>query len=117
MQLEMAPAHDGSGVNEPDHVPLIERIGNDAAAMSQELERQKEIVAELLKHVGRKGFCSRRKCGQPVLYVWHTDASCFRPYNLDGSSHFETCVDQKPSRRRKTDAADSTSKRDRSASQ
>lgn len=110
------PAHDGSGVNEPDHVPAIEHLGNELAARTQELatrtqelEHQKHIVGELLKHVGKQEVCP--KCLQQVLLIWHIDQGCFRRYNSDGSSHVKTCSDRQPPRRKTKDVSDGTSKR------
>jgi hypothetical protein len=113
MQPELAgPAHDGSGANE-DHVPAIERKGNEIAAtmreLAHELKHQKKIVGDLLMHVGRKARC--KQCGKPILWIRHIDSSHFVAYDLDGTNH-----NARKTGGRKTDAADND-RRDRSAGQ
>lgn len=101
MQPEsLSPAHDGSGVNEPDHVPTIERLGNELAARTQELERQKQIVADLLRHVGEPCICRGPNCKQGLVMVMHRNG-VLTPYNLDGTNHFITCVDRELFHRRR----------------
>ena len=94
----VGPAHDGSGVNEPDRVPAIERMHDDVAgrmmALGKELQRQRALLADLLRHVGRRGICKGPNCKQPILYVWHVDAGAYRPYNEDGIVHYATCIDR-----------------------
>jgi hypothetical protein len=98
------PAHDGSGAAE-DHVPAIERMCNDTAEailqMCQELERQKQIVRDLLRHVGEWGICKGPRCMQEILFVYHRDTGKTTPYNPDGTSHFATCPDREQFHRRR----------------
>jgi hypothetical protein len=99
------PAHDGSGAMEPDIVPAIERLADDIAVrvqmMAKELERQQEITAALLRHVGEKGICKGLNCRQEILFVFHRDTGKLTPYNFDGTPHFATCVDRNQFHRRK----------------
>lgn len=98
-------AHDGSGATEPDHVPIIERLGNEIAA-------QKKLIADLLRNVGDPGIC--KGCKAEMFWVEHRNGKR-APYNSDGTNHFITCPDSELFKRRKSYAADG--RRDRSAGQ
>lgn len=93
-----------------DHVPPIERMGNDVAArmmqIAQELERTKRIIADLLWHVGERSACRGPNCKQEIVFMLHRNGK-LTPYNPDGTSHYTTCPDRDLfSKRRKTNATD-----------
>jgi hypothetical protein len=95
------PAHDGSGAS----VLSIERLADDLAErildVLQELHRQRQIVADLLRHLGAKGVCKGARCQQTILFICHRNGR-ITPYNLDGTSHYSTCVDREEFHRRRT---------------
>jgi hypothetical protein len=96
----LGPAHDGSGAGKPDPVPAIERLGNELAECRMALEHQKEIIADLLKHVGAPSQC--KGCGAPILWVRHsTTTGRSAPYNPDGTNHFGSCPDSVLFRKKK----------------
>jgi hypothetical protein len=88
MQPELpGPAHDGSGAMEQDHVPAIERMANEIAAL-------RKIVTDLLRHVGVQATCKGENCREKILFIFHRDTGKITPYNLDGTPHYGTCVDR-----------------------
>jgi hypothetical protein len=88
-----SPAHDGSGVTEPDQVPVVERLGNEVAAL-------RKIIADLLKHVGQPAVCRGPQCQQGIFMVFHRSGK-LTPYNADGTNHFGTCIDRELFRKEK----------------
>jgi len=86
-------AHDGSGATEPDHVSLVERLGNEVAAL-------RLSMATLLRNMGDPAICTGPTCKAEI--VWMIQRNGKRtPYNPDGTNHFITCPDREQFKRRK----------------
>ena len=84
-------AHDGSGAG----MPIEER-------MADELARLRKNLADILHYAGEPGVCNGPNCKQGIILMRHMKTGAVGRYNLDGSSHWATCVDREMFRRKKT---------------
>jgi hypothetical protein len=85
---------------QPDHVPPIERMANNLAELTQELEAQNKALTDLLKRVGDPGIC--KGCRAEIYWVFHRNGHR-TPYNRNGTNHFTTCIHRELFRRKTHD--------------
>ena len=74
-----------------DHVPLIERLGNEVAAL-------RKNMAILLRNIGDPGYCTGKACRAEIFWLVHRNGKR-TPYTQDGANHFIDCPDREQFRR------------------